>query len=100
MNSTFTLDPAYGIAKAFITIGMVFCAVMVALFGYMVYLAGIGILTDWELSFQTSIFDYYPEANLSIWNMIFFSIPAFGFMISFFVLGWLGKKIQLESKSQ
>lgn len=97
MNSTFNLDPAYGIAKAFITIGMVFCGVMVAVFGYMVYLAGLGILSDWSLSVQSPLVHFYPEANSIFWHMVFFSIPAFGFLVFFFLLGWVGKKIQQES---
>ncbi|REG92079.1 hypothetical protein [Algoriphagus antarcticus] len=100
MNSTFSLDPSFGIAKAFIRIGMVFCAVMVAILGYIVYLANLGMMTDWDLAVKSSLGNFFPEANSIFWHMAFFCIPALGFLISFFLLGWLGKKIQQESQAK
>ncbi|WP_425637118.1 hypothetical protein ACPUEN_17005 [Algoriphagus yeomjeoni] len=98
MTTSISFDPSYQLAKVFIRLGMIFSAVMVAVFIYMIYLASLGILTDWDLSIQTEFYDYYPPANSKFWHMVFFSMPAIGFLISFFVLGWLGKKIQQESE--
>lgn len=99
MISTFSLDPSFGIAKAFIKIAMVFCAVMVAILVYMVYLTYLGFLADWDLSLHASMGVFQPEANSIGLQMAFFTFPAIGFIISFILLGWLGKKIQLESQS-
>jgi hypothetical protein len=99
MNSTFSLDPSFGIAKAFIKIAMVFCAVMVAFLGYMVYLTYLGFLTGWDLSLRSSLGEFQPEANSIGLQMAFLTFPAIGFSISFILLGWLGKKIQHESQS-
>ena len=98
MNKSFSIDPSFKLAKVFIQLGMIFSAVMVAIFLYMIYLSSLGILTTWDLSVQTEFYDYYPPANSEFWHMVFFSIPAIGFLISFFLLGWLGKKIQQESQ--
>jgi hypothetical protein len=98
MNPSYSLDPSYGIAKVFVTLAMVFCAVLVAVLGYMVYLAYLGVMIDWNLSVRTPFYDFYPEQNSSVWHMIFFSVPAVGFGIAFFVLGWLKKKLQQESQ--
>lgn len=99
MQNSLSIDPSFQLAKVFIRIGMVFSALMVALFIYMIYLASLGILTDWDLSIQTKFYDYYPPANSEFWHMVFFSIPAIGFSISFFVLDYLGKKIKQESQT-
>lgn len=99
MSNSFSLDPSFQIAKVFIRLGMIFSAVMVAMFIYMIYLASLGILTDWDLSIQTEFYDYYPPANSEFWHMVFFSIPAIGFLVGFFVLGWLGKRIQMEGQA-
>ncbi|SFT72688.1 hypothetical protein SAMN04489724_1857 [Algoriphagus locisalis] len=99
MNTSVSFDPSYRLAKVFIRLGMIFSAVMVAVFLYMIYLASLGILTDWDLSIQTEFYDYYPTANSVFWHVVFFSMPALGFLISFLVLGWLGKKIELENQA-
>lgn len=100
MGNSFSLDPSFQIAKVFIRLGMVFCAIMVAVLVYLIYLANLGIMTDWDLSFLSSFLDYYPEPNPEFWHTVFFSIPAIGFVVSFFLLGWLGKKIQTEGQVQ
>ncbi|MFC5626358.1 hypothetical protein [Algoriphagus winogradskyi] len=99
MTTTLSLDPSYKLARVFIRLGMIFSAVMVALFIYMIYLASLGIMTDWDLSIQTELYDYYPPANSEFWHMVFFSVPAIGFLISFFLLDYLGKKIKQESQT-
>ena len=100
MNATFSIDPSYALAKVFIRIAMVFCALMIAIMGYMIYLAYLGIIDDWDLWLQFPLFEFYPESNSTVWHMIFFSFPAVGFLIAFFLLGWLHKKIQKEGKTQ
>lgn len=96
MNTFSTIDPAKNLAEVSIRIFQVFSVILICISGYMVYLAYLDILTDWNLSFQFSFFDYYPEENSRIWHMIFFSIPGILSLIGFFVLSYLGKVIKSE----
>lgn len=100
MNHSISLDPSYGIAKVFVTLAMVVCAVMAAVFGYMVYLAYLGVMIDWNLSIKTPFYDFYPKQNSTVWHMVFFSVPSIGFVIAFFVLGWLKGILKQESQQQ
>ncbi|MDR7129801.1 hypothetical protein J2X69_002147 [Algoriphagus sp. 4150] len=100
MKNSFSLDPGYDIAKIFIRIGIIFCAGMVAILLYMVYLSYLGMMIDWDLALQASLGEFQPEANSTFLHMLFFSFPALGFLISIFVLGWLGKIINKESRTQ
>ncbi len=97
MNNSFSLDPSFQIAKVFIRLGMIFSVVMVAIFIYLAYLASLGIFQEWDRELQSAFGEFQPETSPFFWQLIILSIPAIGFLVSFFVLGWLGKKIQQES---
>lgn len=96
MSNSFSLDPSFQIAKVFVRLGMIFSAIMVGVFIYLIYLASLGIMSDWDISVQSPFFHYYPDPSAEFWQMLFFSLPAVGFVICFFVLGWLGKRIKTE----
>lgn len=98
MSNSFSLDPSFQIAKVFIRLGMIFSAVMVALLIYLIYLASLGIFQEWEAEIQSTFGEFGVETSTFFWQAIILSIPIIGFVVSFFVLGWLGKKIQLEDK--
>ena len=100
MSNSYSLDPSFQIAKVFVRLGMVFSALMAAISLYLIYLASLGVMNDWKFSIQTEFMNYFPEINSNSLGILFFSMPALGFVVCFFVLGWLGKKIQLEDKIQ
>lgn len=100
MSNSISLDPSFQLAKVFIRLGMVFCAVMVALFIYLIYLASLGIFQEWDMEIQSTFGEFQLETTPFIWQMATLSIPIFGFIVSFFVLNWLGKRIQMEEKTQ
>ncbi|WP_192347046.1 hypothetical protein [Algoriphagus sp. Y33] len=100
MNNSFSFDPSFQIAKVFIRLGMIFSAAMVALFSYLIYLASLGIFQEWEMEIHSTFSDFPVDTSPFIWQMAALSIPVIGFIASFFVLGWLGKRIQLEDKTQ
>ncbi len=100
MTNSFSFDPSFQIAKVFVRLGMVFSALMVVLFIYLIYLASLGIFQDWEMEIQSLSNEFHLVTSPFIWQVIALSIPIAGFIASFFVLGWLGKKIQLEDKTQ
>ena len=99
MSNSFSLDPSFQIAKVFIRLGMIFSVVMVAIFTYIAYLASLGIFQEWDREIQSAFGQFQPEASPFFWQMIILSIPAIGFLVSFFVLGWLGKRIQMEGQA-
>ncbi|MEN2281794.1 hypothetical protein AAGF08_06610 [Algoriphagus sp. SE2] len=96
MNSFSTIDPAKNLADVFIRIFQVCSVILICISAYMVYLAYLDILTEWNMSIQNSFFDYYPEENSRTWQMIFFAIPGILSLIGFFVLSYLGKVIKSE----
>ncbi|WPR74507.1 hypothetical protein [Algoriphagus sp. NG3] len=100
MSNSYSLDPSFQIAKVFVRLGMVFSALMAALFVYLIYLASLGIFQDWEMEIQSLSNEFHLVASPFIWQVVALSIPIAAFIASFFVLGWLGKKIQLEDKAQ
>ncbi|PZX53186.1 hypothetical protein [Algoriphagus chordae] len=100
MSNSFSLDPSYQIAKVFIRIGMFFSAAMVAVLIYIAYLASLGIFEDWEREIQSAFGEFQLDTTPFFWQLLMLSIAAIAFLVSFFVLGWLGKRIQTESKSQ
>ena len=99
MSNSFSLDPSFQIAKVFIRLGMIFSVVMVALLIYLIYLASLGIFQEWEAEIQSTVGEFGVETSTFFWQVLILSIPIIGFVVSFFVLGWLGKKIQLEDKA-
>ncbi|MCE7055017.1 hypothetical protein LZF95_10060 [Algoriphagus sp. AGSA1] len=100
MSNTYSLDPSFQIAKVFVRLGMIFSALMVVLFIYLIYLASLGIFQEWEMEIQSISNEFQLVTSPFIWQVTALSIPITGFIASFFVLGWLGKKIQLENKTQ
>lgn len=100
MNNSFSFDPSFQLAKVFIRLGMIFSVVMVAICIYVIYLASLGIFQDWEMAIQSDFGELPLEVRPFIWQLVMLSIPIFGFVVSFFVLGWLGKKIQQESQDK
>ncbi|MEB2779567.1 hypothetical protein U3A58_04100 [Algoriphagus sp. C2-6-M1] len=100
MSNSLSLDPSFQLAKVFIRIGMVFSALMVALFIYLIYLASLGIFQEWDMEIQSTFSEFQFEISPFIWQLATLSIPIIGFIVSFFLLFWLGKKIQAESRGQ
>lgn len=98
MSNSISFDPSFQIAKVFIRLGMIFSVVMVAIFIYIAYLASLGIFQEWDREIQSAFGKFQPEASPFFWQLIILSIPAIGFLVSFFVLGWLGKRIQMEGQ--
>ncbi|WP_339758943.1 hypothetical protein [Algoriphagus aquimarinus] len=95
MSNSISFDPSFQIAKVFIRLGMIFSVVMVAIFIYIAYLASLGIFQEWDTEIQSAFGEFQSPF---FWQMLILSIPAIGFLLSFFVLGWLGKRIQKEGQ--
>ncbi|MBN7814919.1 hypothetical protein [Algoriphagus pacificus] len=96
MNSFSAIDPAKNLASVTIRIFQVFSVILICLSGYMVYLAYLELMIDWNLSFHFFFLDYSPEENSKNWHMFFFAIPGILSLIGFFILGYLGRVIRKE----
>lgn len=97
MNQFTAQDPMNSFAIIVLRILMIFSAIMVTLGGFMIYQAYVGTLKDWDFSIQTDFLGYFPKSADSFWMMLLFAAPTFGFLVGFFFLTWLEKKIQKES---
>lgn len=96
MPHSVTLDPSYQLAKIFIRLGMVFSVIMVIVSIYLIYLASLGIFQEWDIVIESSFSEFQFNTIPFFWQMLVLAIPIIGFIVSFFVLAWLGKKIKAE----
>lgn len=96
MNTPSMLDPAKNLAAVFITIMQIGAAITLTLSIYMVYLANLELLTDWELSIRHHWLHFTPEPNSRLWHMVFFSVPGLAAIVGFFVLAFLKNHIKKE----
>lgn len=96
MNTPQLTDPAKELAAVTITLFQVICGLVFCLSVYMIYLAYLGLLTDWEFSIRFTFFRFSPEENSRIFHMLFFVFPAAGALIGFFILAYLKRVIHKE----
>lgn len=96
MNQFTAQDPMNAFAIIVLRILMIFTALMVAVGGFMIYQASLGLMNDWDLSIQTDFVEYFPAYGNSFWFMLIFSVPTLGFMVGFLLFAWLEKRIRIE----
>lgn len=100
MSNSISFDPSFQIAKVFIRIGMILSIMMVAVFIYLIYLASLGIFQEWEIEIESTFTELGIYTPPFFWQLSFLSLPIIGFIACFLVLLWLGKRIEIESKTE